>query len=274
MEIGLTVILLILYGFISTKGAPTHQTVENKDASICYSHHRTSDRSSIFRQTSCDGDHDLEVPPDSSIVTSLPNFIPDRHYQDVNERTVGTPCDGATEHRLLNMTQENSTTKEGVNTADADMTHMTSLAQHDTTKSTERPVTTKEGVKNQSMYWISDDEVTWSLAVEACRNLYNNGHLVHIDNEEENNEVAAFREQILGGNKWIWIGIHDSVKEGVWTYEDGSRLAYVNWGYGEPDSANGREDEDCVAMRKGGDYIDANCEWKLHFCCEYYVVIE
>ncbi|XP_071842709.1 uncharacterized protein [Apostichopus japonicus] len=148
MEIVLTVILLILYGFISTEGAPTHQTVENKDASICYSHHRTSDRSSIFRQTSCHGDHDLEVPPDSSIVTSLLNFIPDRHYQDVNERTVGTPCDSATEHRLLNMTQENSTTKERVNTADAVVTHITALAQHDTAKSSERPdSTTTESVK-------------------------------------------------------------------------------------------------------------------------------
>ncbi|XP_071842306.1 uncharacterized protein [Apostichopus japonicus] len=307
MEIGLTVILLILYGFISTEGTPTHQTVENKDASICYSHHKTSDRSSIFRKTSCNGDHDLEVPPDSSIVTSLLNFIPDRHYQDVNERTVGTPCDGATENRWLNMTQENSTTKEKVNTADADVTHITTLAQHDTTKSTERPdsttkqsvktadadmarittlaqhdttksterpVTTKEGVKNQSMYWISDDEVTWSKAVDRCRNLYNNGHLVHIDNEEENKEVAAFREQTLGGDTWIWIGIHDSEKEGVWTYEDGSSLTYVNWGNGEPNGGLRHGDEDCVLMRKGGDYNDVKCEvWKLHFCCEYYVVI-
>ncbi|XP_071842300.1 C-type lectin 1-like [Apostichopus japonicus] len=187
---------------------------------------------------------------------------------------------GSTEHHVkgtfkcTRTSQGTSSTTSSSEAADADMTHITTLAQHDTTKSTERPVTTKEGVKNQSMYWISDDKVTWTEAVDRCRNLSNNGHLVHIDNEEENDEVKAFREQTLGGFNWIWIGIHDSEKEGVWTYEDGSNLTYVNWGYGEPNSGNGYVDEDCAVMSKGGDYIDANCEiWKLHFCCEYYVVI-
>ncbi|XP_071843542.1 uncharacterized protein [Apostichopus japonicus] len=261
----LIIISVVPYGFISTEGAPTPQTVENKDASICYSHHRTSDRSSIFRQTSCHGDHDLEVPTDSSIVTSLLNFTPDRHNQDVNERTVGTPCDGATEHRWLNMTQENSTTKERVNTADADVTHITTLAQHDTTKSTERPDTTKEGVKNQSMYWISNYTLTWFDAVDRCRQLFNNGHLVRIDNEEEKNEVKAIRYQANIGD--VWIGIHDSEKEGEWKYEDGSPLTYVNWRNGEPSNSN---NEDCAVM-KYDLYNDQDCMEKLYFCCEYYL---
>ncbi|PIK60314.1 lectin [Apostichopus japonicus] len=125
------------------------------------------------------------------------------------------------------------------------------------------------------MYWISDDNVTWSKAVEACRNLYNNGHLVHIDNEEENDEVKAILVQANIRYGLIWIGIHDSVKEGVWTYEDGSRLTYVNWRNGEPNGGIVHGDEDCAVITKGGDYIDVNCEkWKFHFCCEYYVVIE
>ncbi|XP_071842964.1 perlucin-like isoform X1 [Apostichopus japonicus] len=206
------------------------------DASICYSHHRTSDRSSIFRQTSCHGDHDLEVPPDSSIVTSLLNFIPDRHYQDVNERTVGTPCDGATEHRLLNMTQDNSTTKERVN--------------------------------HQSMYWISNYTSTWSDAVDRCRQLFNNGHLVHIDNEEENNEVNAIRYQANISNANIWIGIHDSEKEGEWIYEDGSPLTYHNWEEGQPNDLRG---QDCAVTKNNGLYSDIKCTKSHYFCCEYYL---
>ncbi|XP_071842748.1 uncharacterized protein [Apostichopus japonicus] len=111
MEIGLTVILLILYGFISTEGAPPPQTVENKDASICYSYHRTSDRSSIFRQTSCHGDHDLEVPPDSSIVTSLLNFTPDRHYQGIGDSTEASTVGHSLEVSPIEDSTEDETTQ-------------------------------------------------------------------------------------------------------------------------------------------------------------------
>ncbi|XP_071842965.1 perlucin-like isoform X2 [Apostichopus japonicus] len=172
------------------------------DASICYSHHRTSDRSSIFRQTSCHGDHDLEVPPDSSIVTSLLNFIPDRHYQD------------------------------------------------------------------QSMYWISNYTSTWSDAVDRCRQLFNNGHLVHIDNEEENNEVNAIRYQANISNANIWIGIHDSEKEGEWIYEDGSPLTYHNWEEGQPNDLRG---QDCAVTKNNGLYSDIKCTKSHYFCCEYYL---
>ncbi|XP_071843534.1 uncharacterized protein [Apostichopus japonicus] len=337
LYLALIIISVVPYGFISTEGAPTHQTVENKDASICYSNHRTSDRSSIFRQTSCHGDHDLEVPPDSSIVTSLLNFIPDRHYQagsdadvthvttlaqhgttksterpdsttkesvktaaqadvthittlaqhdttksterpdSTTEESVKTAADADVTH-ITTLAQHDTTksterpdytTKEGVKTADADVTHITTLAEHDTTKSTERPdYTTKEGVKNQSMYWISDYMLTWSAAVDRCHQLYDNGHLVHIDNEEENNEVKAIRDQANIGNAYIWIGIHDSEKEGEWKYEDGSPLTYHNWGDGEPDDVNG---QDCGVMRNNGLYHDRKCTTSYYFCCEYYL---
>ncbi|PIK48587.1 putative alpha-N-acetylgalactosamine-specific lectin-like [Apostichopus japonicus] len=122
------------------------------------------------------------------------------------------------------------------------------------------------------MYWISDYMLTWSEAVDRCHNSSNNGHLVHIDNEEENTEVYAILYEANRGYEYIWIGIHDSEKEGVWTYEDGSNLTYVNWGNGEPTGGWGYE-EDCGVIRFG-DYNDITCEEKYRFCCEYYVVIE
>ncbi|XP_071843537.1 uncharacterized protein [Apostichopus japonicus] len=166
--------------------------------------------------------------------------------------------------------RHDSTTKQSVKTAaDADMTHITTLAQHDTTKSTERlDSTTEEGVKNQSMYWISNYTSTWSDAVDRCRQLFNNGHLVHIDNEEEYNEVKAIRDQANIGDAFVWIGIHDSEQEGEWKYEDGSPLTYDNWRDGEPNNYN--NEEDCVEMGYGL-YNDRDCMAILYFCCEYYL---
>ncbi|XP_071820943.1 C-type lectin 1-like isoform X2 [Apostichopus japonicus] len=165
--------------------------------------------------------------------------------------------------------QGGSSTTSSSDAADEDTTHVTTLAQHDTTKSTERPdYTTKERVKNQSMYWISNYTTTWSAAVDRCHQLYDNGHLVHIDNEEENNEVKAIRLQANIGHEYIWIGIHDSENEGEWKYEDGNPLTYKNWNKGEPDGYN---DQYCGVMNKNGLYHDRKCTTRYYFCCEYYL---
>ncbi|KAJ8027311.1 Alpha-N-acetylgalactosamine-specific lectin [Holothuria leucospilota] len=106
-------------------------------------------------------------------------------------------------------------------------------------------------------YWVSFGRhcyryfgvhVSWREAEEICTGL-GYAHLVSIHSHEEFNFVfqlwKELRDDIPNSDfpyQGLWIGLTDQVKEGVFTYTDGSPVDYLAFAYGEPNDSRGQED--------------------------------
>ncbi|XP_017391847.1 mannose-binding protein C [Cebus imitator] len=64
-----------------------------------------------------------------------------------------------------------------------------------------------------------------------------------------------------------FLGITDEEMEGRFVDLTGRRLTYTNWNEGEPNDANSRED--CVALRRSGQWNDVPCSYSLLAICEF-----
>jgi hypothetical protein len=83
---------------------------------------------------------------------------------------------------------------------------------------------------------------TWGDA--EARAVQLGGHLVKIDNAEENEFLVSTFQPTLG-NYGFWIGATDQETEGVWKWSDGTPVSYTNWGPSEPNNTyidGGEED--------------------------------
>lgn len=70
------------------------------------------------------------------------------------------------------------------------------------------------------------------------------GHLASIGSADEQALLEAAFAPFMTLNAH-WIGLSDSVTEGVWAWDDGTPYSYANWYPGEPNNA---ADEDAAAM--------------------------
>ena len=76
---------------------------------------------------------------------------------------------------------------------------------------------------------------------------------------------------------FVWLGGTDKIKEGTWSWIDGSPFEFTNWSRREPNNWKiepNEPDEDCMHMdrlgRLGqdrGKWNDLRCDTKLHFLC-------
>ncbi|XP_061580316.1 CD209 antigen-like protein C [Cololabis saira] len=111
-----------------------------------------------------------------------------------------------------------------------------------------------------SCYFLSTDRQTWDKARQDCR--VKGADLVVINDSEEQSFLSTF------GNKESWIGLNDKGVEGTWKWVDGSPLILANWGAGEPNGANVRE-EDCAHIRNDDrKWNDLSCTASLYWFCE------
>ena len=66
----------------------------------------------------------------------------------------------------------------------------------------------------------------------------------------------------------VWMGLNDRLKEGVYTFSDGTGVDYMNWKQGESNS----QSEDCVAMDTDqplmGTMVDHACGERHQYLCE------
>uniref|UniRef100_A0A3B4FE90 C-type lectin domain-containing protein n=1 Tax=Pundamilia nyererei TaxID=303518 RepID=A0A3B4FE90_9CICH len=85
-----------------------------------------------------------------------------------------------------------------------------------------------------SCYWMS-----WEAALEDC--IARGGNLASIHTQEEEEFLALYSK---GTTKWI--GLRSNPIEGGYSWSDGTPLSHTNWGNGEPNNHEGRED--CVEM--------------------------
>uniref|UniRef100_A0A8C1F6R6 Uncharacterized protein n=1 Tax=Cyprinus carpio TaxID=7962 RepID=A0A8C1F6R6_CYPCA len=64
----------------------------------------------------------------------------------------------------------------------------------------------------------------------------------------------------------LWMGAHDSITEGGWTWMDGSPFRYINWASGNPDDYY---NEDCLSILiNSGAWNDDDCDNKRGYICK------
>ncbi|CAB4029290.1 macrophage mannose receptor 1-like, partial [Paramuricea clavata] len=114
----------------------------------------------------------------------------------------------------------------------------------------------------------SHDYLTWPEAEKKCQRIGNNGHLVSIHSQSQQNFIRSLqrrRESIP-----MWIGLNDLGTEANYKWTDESTYNYSNWASGQPD--NYFRKEDCIHLVVGtGTWNDNNChENKYSYICKAY----
>ena len=110
-------------------------------------------------------------------------------------------------------------------------------------------------VKNSHTYYLLDYS-TWTAAEAEAISL--RGHLVTINNEEENVWVTQTFGQFGSGNyPLLWIGLNDATVEGTFVWASGEQSTYTNWHSGEPNGAFPNEDYAHITVAYGnGEWVD------------------
>ena len=114
-------------------------------------------------------------------------------------------------------------------------------------------------------YLFFHQVASWDSAKAiACRGPY---YLAQINSAAENAFIAGEASR-HGGGTW-WIGYSDKATEGLWQWEAGNPVGYINWQAGEPNNYN---NEDCAwLVSSTGKWFDAPCASGAHltrFVCE------
>ncbi|RVE65935.1 hypothetical protein OJAV_G00121150 [Oryzias javanicus] len=105
---------------------------------------------------------------------------------------------------------------------------------------------------------------SWGAALEDC--ISRGADLVSIHNQEEEEFLSLYTK---GTSKWI--GLKHNPTEGGYSWTDGTPLSHTNWGPGEPNNHEGREE--CVEMVSSTNgtfswWNDLNCDAHQDWICE------
>lgn len=109
---------------------------------------------------------------------------------------------------------------------------------------------------NGHFYKFVSGTGTWGSSKTGAEGMAN-GYLCSLTSSEELQWVLT--NVGTGGNS-VWIGGHDSVTEGVWTWLSGEPWSYANWNGGEPNNVGG---ENRLMMYASGTWNDANDVYNL-----------
>ncbi len=122
---------------------------------------------------------------------------------------------------------------------------------------------------NGHEYWFFEDAVDWQSAKKICE--AKGGHLVIIDNADENSMVLSGIQNT--SKSQAWIGATDIAEEGIWRDVNRNLLTYTNWHSSQPDNWNGNEEEDYAVIWDGGTWNDCSSfgavTSDIGFVCEF-----
>eukprot|EP00240_Pyramimonas_obovata_P015968 CAMPEP_0118939848 /NCGR_PEP_ID=MMETSP1169-20130426/29991_1 /TAXON_ID=36882 /ORGANISM="Pyramimonas obovata, Strain CCMP722" /LENGTH=263 /DNA_ID=CAMNT_0006884201 /DNA_START=77 /DNA_END=865 /DNA_ORIENTATION=- len=124
----------------------------------------------------------------------------------------------------------------------------------------------------EKCYKISDEAVPFTMCQEAVCGPQAST-LVCIANGEENEYLLELllQETHTHREKWgAWIGFHEGLGEGHWSWTSTCSSTFTNWYEGEPNNYCG--DEDCAlvsASMWGEKWVDAACSTQAPCICEY-----
>ncbi|XP_024917706.1 macrophage mannose receptor 1 isoform X1 [Cynoglossus semilaevis] len=104
---------------------------------------------------------------------------------------------------------------------------------------------------------------SWGAAREDC--VARGGDLVSIHNQEEEDFLSLYSK---ASSKWI--GLKRNSVEGGYSWSDGTPVSHTNWGHGEPNDHEGREE--CVEMMSNTNgtqswWNDLNCDAHQDWIC-------
>lgn len=89
---------------------------------------------------------------------------------------------------------------------------------------------------------------------------------------KEQEALADYVKSFFHPGNWpVWLGIHDLRSEGMYLFDDGTRVSYFQWRKhflsSQPD---GGRRENCVAMSSDdGDWWDHYCDRTMNYLCEF-----
>ncbi|NXG70851.1 MRC1 protein, partial [Baryphthengus martii] len=111
-------------------------------------------------------------------------------------------------------------------------------------------------------YLVGHTSVTFSEAKKTCER--SSGYLASIGDRYE----QAYLTSLVGlsSEKYFWIGLSDTEKQGMFKWVTGEGVLYTNWNAAMPGNEAG-----CVALRTGnaaGLWDVQNCEVKAKFLCK------
>ncbi|XP_068448050.1 CD209 antigen-like protein E [Clinocottus analis] len=116
----------------------------------------------------------------------------------------------------------------------------------------------------KSCYVVSTEKKDWMESRGACN--AEEADLVFIDSRAE----QAFVNGLLSSGLNAWIGLTDGVKEGTWTWADGTPANTTFWRAGQRNNYDGNEDCGETVQRSPGvgEWNDDGCSAKQIFICE------
>jgi hypothetical protein len=110
------------------------------------------------------------------------------------------------------------------------------------------------------------DRVTWVQARDRCESQGPQWHLATPSRFSEQDGLETHADPY---DTEFWIGLSDRYYEGYWVWVDGSEPDFQHWSAGEPNNGGEYyEGEDCVLLRRSGDWDDRQCWMDEAFACE------
>lgn len=111
---------------------------------------------------------------------------------------------------------------------------------------------------------------TYASAAQKC--LERGGRLAMPRDRKEQEALAEYVRAVFQPGNWpVWLGINDLRSEGLYLFEDTTRVTYFQWRKhflsSQPD---GGKRENCVAMSSDdGDWWDNYCDRRMYYLCEF-----
>ncbi|XP_068571441.1 C-type lectin domain family 4 member E-like [Cebidichthys violaceus] len=115
-----------------------------------------------------------------------------------------------------------------------------------------------------SCYIVSTEKKNWTASRDACN--AEGADLVVINSRAE----QVFVNGLLTSGLTAWIGLTDGIKEGTWTWADGTPVTTTYWQAGQPNSYDGEQDCGETVQRSSGvgEWNDEGCHFDQIFICE------
>ena len=118
-------------------------------------------------------------------------------------------------------------------------------------------------------YHFINEIQNWEKAQTYCRERHTDLATV-FDIEDMKRLVNTVEVSTRGFTELAWIGLHDNLTSWKWSFSDRryyrrKDTEYRNWDVDQPDNFAG--DQMCVAMWRGGVWVDSQCSLNLPFIC-------
>lgn len=119
-------------------------------------------------------------------------------------------------------------------------------------------------------YLVYNSLADYAGASRKC--LERGGRLAMPRDRKEQEALADYIKDFFKPGNWpVWLGINDLRSEGLYLFDDGTRVSYFQWRKhflsSQPD---GGKRENCVAMSSDdGDWWDQYCDRTMNYVCEF-----